>query len=182
MKLLFRKISEDDLAMILAWRTMPEVSDYMYTDPAQDIEKQHEWFQQISADPDRLDWVINVDEEDVGLVSIVRIDRHNQRCEWAYYLASPFVHGKGIGKSVELNILRYVFETLGLNKLCCEVFTANDRVIKLHEKFGSHIEGTRLEHIFKKGEFRDIVIMGILRKEWEEHIRDKIQYVEAVIE
>ena len=68
----------------------------MYTDFTPDINKQRQWYQQISADPRRLDWIIVVDGEDVGLVSIVRIDEVNHRAEWAYYLASPSVRGKGI--------------------------------------------------------------------------------------
>jgi UDP-4-amino-4,6-dideoxy-N-acetyl-beta-L-altrosamine N-acetyltransferase len=182
MELHFRNIKESDQEMIMRWRTMPEVSAYMYTDFEPDLEKQREWFRSISADPRRLDWIIMVDGEDVGLVSIVRIDPVNHRAEWAYYLASPSVRGKGIGKSVEMNILTYVFEELHLNKLCCEVFVSNEIVIKIHEKYGSKVEGTRRRHIFKNGEYHDIVEMGILRQEWETGIKDRIEYTVARID
>jgi hypothetical protein len=182
MDLRFRNITEADLAMILKWRTMPEVSAYMYTDFKPDIDMQRQWFRSISADPRRLDWVISVDGEDVGLVSIVRIDEVNRRAEWAYYLASPSVRGKGIGKSVEMNILRFVFEDLNLHKLCCEVFVANDIVIKIHEKYGSKVEGIRREQIYKSGEYHDIVEMGILRADWERDIKGKVDYVTAEFE
>ncbi len=179
MELQFRNITDDDLEMIMNWRTMPEVSAYMYTDFEPNIERQRAWFKSISSNNTRLDWVITVDGEDVGLVSIVCIDRVNRRCEWAYYLASPSVRGKGIGKSVEMNILAYVFETLELNKLCCEVFCSNEIVIKIHEKYGSVVEGTRRQHIFKDGQFHDIVQMGILREDWEKGIKGKVEHVEA---
>lgn len=179
MRLRFRRIGSDDLGMIMNWRTMPEVSSYMYTDFKPDIEKQKSWFETISMDKSRLDWIINLDNEDVGLVSIVKIDRLNQRCEWAYYLASPNVRGKGVGRSVEINILSYVFDELNLNKLCCEVFVANDKVIKIHEKYGSQIEGTRREQVRKDGRFHDIVEMGILRSEWEEKVKGKVEFVAA---
>jgi len=182
MKLRFRAVTEADLAMILHWRTMPEVSAYMYTDFEPDMDQQRAWFETICNDDTRLDWVIHLDGEDVGFLSIVRIDRHNRRCEWAYYLASPSVRGKGIGKAVELNVLRYVFETLDLNKLCCEVYLSNELVIKIHEKYGSKVEGTRRQQIWKGGQFHDIVEMGILREEWERTIKGQVAFVEADIE
>ena len=39
----FRKISENDLLMILGWRTNPEVTRYMSTDIEYNLEKQINW-------------------------------------------------------------------------------------------------------------------------------------------
>ncbi len=182
MAIRFRTFGDEDLEMIMRWRTDPEVSAYMYTDFVPDLARQRAWFRSISADPTRLDWVIQVDGEDVGLVSIVRIDAVNRRAEWAYYLASPSVRGKGIGKAVELNVLRYVFEDLGLHKLCCEVMGSNPAVVKIHEKFGSVVEGTRRSHIRKGGAFHDIVEMGILAEDWRAGVRDRHEAPAAEID
>lgn len=43
----------------------------------------------------------------------------------------------------------YVFNTLKLNKLCCEVFEFNRKVIEIHKKFGTEIEGILKQHICK---------------------------------
>lgn len=182
MKLLIRRINEADLLMIMEWRTNPEVSKYMYTDFVPDMEKQRQWFDTINSDPTQKCWIINLDSEDVGLVSITKIDLTNKRCVWAYYLGSPSVRGKGIGKNIELNILDYVFNTLKLNKLCCEVYVANDIVIKIHEKYGSIVEGTRRQQVFKNDQFHDIVEMGILREDWVNNIRGEFEYTVAVFE
>jgi hypothetical protein len=182
MKLHFRNIKDDDLEMILTWRTNPEVSRYMFTDPDLSLEKQRRWFERIAADTTRLDWIINADSEDVGLVSLVRIDNVNRRCEWAYYLGSPNVRGKGIGKAVELNILYYVFEILKLNKLCGEVLALNEKVVEIHRKYGSKVEGRRREHILKNGEYLDVVEIGILRAEWEREVKDRTDFTPAAFE
>ena len=176
MELLFRKITDDDLEMIQQWRTNPDVSKYMYTDFEPSMEKQRQWFKNISEDRTCKYWIIRVDGEDVGLVYLPEIDLIHKRCEWAYYLGSPNVRGKGIGKSVELNILDYVFNTLKLNKLCCEVYVANDIVIKIHEKYGSVVEGTRRQQIFKNGEFHDIVEMAILKEDWVTKVKGKFEF------
>lgn len=183
MEMLFRKIKQDtDLEMILNWRTLPEVTAYMYTDFKPSMDQQREWCNRIAEDATRKDWIIAVDGEEVGLVTLCKIDLINKRCEWAYYLGSPNVRGKGIGRNVEMNILEYVFDQMGLNKLCCEVFCSNELVIKIHQKYGSRIEGKRLKHIFKHGQYHDIVQMGILREEWEENIKGKIEYIKGQFE
>ena len=182
MKLEFKKIKADDLEMVLKWRTMPEVTKYMYTDFEPSMEKQKQWYDRISRDTSRRDWIIWVDGEPVGVLSIVKIDPVNRRCEWAYYLGSPNVRGKGIGKNVELNVHEFVFGSLGLNKLCCEVLKSNDLVVKIHEKYGSVVEGNRRQQIYKNGEYLDIVEMGLLREDWEKNVRGKHEFIRAVFE
>lgn len=182
MKLHFRNIKEDDLEMILAWRTNPEVTRYMFTDPDLSLEKQRRWFERIAADPTRLDWIINADSEDVGLVSLVRIDDVNRRCGVGHYLGAPNARGKGIGKAVELNILAYVFETLKLNKFCAEVLAFNEKAIRLHQKCGSKVEGRRHQHVYKNGEYLDVVEVGILRQDYEREVKDRIDFPRATFE
>jgi len=168
--------------MILNWRTMPEVSTYMYTDFDPDMEKQRTWYKQIQADKSRYDWIINVDGEDVGLVSIVHVDLVHKRCEYGYYLVSPGVRGKGIGSSVEMNVLALVFDRLKLHKLCREVLVTNEVGLAFPQKFGSRVEGTRIAHIFKNGAFHDIVEMGILKEEYEHNVKGKFEFVKADFE
>jgi UDP-4-amino-4,6-dideoxy-N-acetyl-beta-L-altrosamine N-acetyltransferase len=182
MQLHFRAVTVQDAERIMHWRTKPEVSAYMYTDFEPDLQRQIEWVQSIQKNDSRLDWIIVVDDEEVGLVSIVGIDRVNHRADWAYYLASPNVRGKGIGRSVEMNVLSYVFEELKLHKLCCEVLVQNEIVIKIHEKYGSTVEGTRRNHVCKNGEYLDIVEMGILRPDWEKNVKGKFEYTHAHFE
>jgi UDP-4-amino-4,6-dideoxy-N-acetyl-beta-L-altrosamine N-acetyltransferase len=182
MKLHFRNIREDDLEMILTWRTSREVTRYMFTDPDLSLEKQRRWFAQIGKDTTRLDWIINADGEDVGLVSLVHIDTVNRRCDVGRYIGAPGARGKGIGKSVELNILAYVFETLKLNKLCGEVLAFNEQAVRLHQKCGSRVEGRRRQHVCKNGEYFDVVEVGILREDYEQEVKGRISFPRATFE
>ena len=168
MKVEFLKIREENLEMIRNWRNSPEVSNYMYTDDFITVDQQKIWFRQIKDDPTKKYWIIKVDNKYVGVVNLYDIDKRNKRCYWAYYLAESSIRGKGLGRLIELNIIKYIFEDLGLNKLCCEVLSFNEIVVKIHKKYGSKIEGHFREHIFKDGEFHDIFCMGILKEEWSE--------------
>lgn len=181
MNIVFRKINECDLETIRKWRMLPEVTKYMYTDPKLTQKSQERWYRKISADPTCAYWIIQVDGIDIGLIYLTNIDKTNRRANWAYYIAESSLKGRGLGTQLELNILYYVFDVLNLNKLCCEVFTWNERVISIHEHFGSKIEGRRRSHIYKDGQFHNIVEMGILKDEWEQIKRDT-ERIPAVFE
>ncbi|MEY4578055.1 MAG: hypothetical protein RL701_2758, partial [Pseudomonadota bacterium] len=162
-----RAITELDLPRIMAWRTTKAVSDFMYSDFEPNLARQKEWFSAISGDNTRLDWLVNVAGVEAGVLSITRLDSQHHRCDWAYYLGATQLRGKGVGRLLELNVLRYVFEELVMNKLCCEVLAANEKVVELHERYGSQVEGRRRAHILKRGVFLDVIEMGILRADWE---------------
>lgn len=182
MRIIFQRVKESHLDSVRKWRTSEEVTKYLYTDPAITKEDQKKWHQLIMQDMTRMDWVINADEKDVGVVYVYDINLLNRRCFWSYYLGERSTRGKGIGRAIELNILRYVFEQLDLHKLCCEVFEWNDKVVKIHQKYGSRIEGVYRDHIWKGGGYHNIVCMGILRQDWEQSVKDKFQYQHAEIE
>lgn len=181
MKLEFCKLSEEHLELVRKWRMDPEVSKYMYTNPKITHEHQKKWYEKIKKDSTRRYWIIIADDEFVGVVNLYNIDLINKRCSWAYYLGETSVRGKGVGKQIELNILSYVFDDLGLNKLRCEVLAFNELVVKIHQKYGSKIEGQLQKHIYKNGEFHDVIVMGILKEEWDE-IKEKFDFAKAKIE
>lgn len=163
-----RLLRDSDLETVMRWRMSPEVTRYMYTDPVLTLEGQRRWFQQVRHSGRDLVWVIELlaGDRPVGLLSLSDIDRVQRRCAWAYYLGETDVRGAGLARSLEMNICALVFEGLELNKLWCEVLAFNDRVVALHEKFGSRVEGVLRQHICKNGEYHDVVRMGLLRQEW----------------
>ncbi len=166
MSVKLRPITADDSARLLAWRNSPAVSAYMYTDHLISAEEHARWLAAAMASPDRRYWMIEDDGAPVGLANLVRIDPVSRRCEWAYYLGEASVRGRGVGASVELLVLDYVFGPLGLNKLCCEVLLENKGVWRLHEKFGFMREALYRQHVWKAGRFQDVVGLGLLAEDW----------------
>ena len=180
---ILRKVLESDLEMIMNWRMSPGVTKYMYTDPILTLEGQKQWFKKINCNKDfEKYWIIELDNgTPVGLMSINDIDYRNDQASWAYYIASTEARGKGLGRILECNMYDFALITLNLNKLRCEVFEFNEKVIKIHEKFGSKVEGKFIDHIKKNGKYFNVVRMAILRKEWEEK-KLQMDYVKIPIE
>ena len=180
MTLRLRLLAPDDSARVLAWRNSPDVAAYMYSDHRIGQAEHDRWLEGALATADRRYWIIEADGAPVGLANLARIDPAARRCEWAYYLGEASTRGQGLGSRIEYIVLRHVFETLGLNKLWCEVLADNEAVWKLHESFGFTREALYRQHVFKDGRFQDVVGLGMLRSDWqaarpaiEARLRDK---------
>ena len=166
MDLSLHVLTANDLEMVRKWRNSPEVSKYMYTDNTISAAQQIAWFERIRKDSSKKYWLIRYGERPIGLVNIAHIDTLNLSCNWGFYFGVSDLRGLGLASKVEFSVLRYVFDTLGLNKLYCEVFDWNNNVIGLHSKFGFRREGFFREHIMKDGKLQNIVCMGIIRRDW----------------
>ena len=178
-----RRLREDDLERVRCWRMLPHVTRHIYTDPQITPEQQQAWFERISRSSGDRVWVIEMISEltPIGLLSLADIDPDHRSCSWAYYIGDDAARGKGLAKVLELNIYRYVFEVMGFNRLWCEVLSSNDRVVKLHERFGSRIEGVMRQQVLKNGTFHDVVRMAVLAADWP-HIRNKRSFTQIEVE
>lgn len=103
-----RDVQPDDIERIRQWRNLPHVAQYMYTDHLITPEEHEKWFRRILQDPSCRYWIIVCDGQDVGVANIYNLEQSNQRCYWAFYVASPDVRGKGVGS------FRFGFKEEGL--------------------------------------------------------------------
>lgn len=171
---LLRPLRPDALELMRTWRNSPVVSQHMYTADFISVEQQQAWYARINQDPTVKYWLIYYQDRPVGVANLYAISLHNRSCFWAFYLGEENLHGSGIGAWVELAVLEYVFEELKLNKLACEVFVANAKVVAMHEKFGFRREAYFRQHIYKDRVFVDVVGLAMLRREWQQ-VRDAIR-------
>lgn len=69
---------------------------------------------------------------------------------------------------MEFLALEQVFGTFRLKKLSCEVLAFNESVVRLHKKFGFREEGVFREHHKMNEDYKDIIRLGLLAREWAE--------------
>lgn len=162
----FRDLDLDDIVTIHAWRNLPEVARYMYTDHHIGPAEHARWFGAAMNDETKRYWVIELDGAPVGLLNLYDISLRHRRAYWAFYLANPAVRGRGVGAAAERFMMRHVFADLGLDVLCCEVLATNEGVVKMHERYGFHVDGVLRSHVLKADERVDVVALSLLRDEW----------------
>lgn len=161
-----RPLQAEDRDRLFEWRNLPEVATYMYTDHRISEAEHASWFGLAIVDPTRRYWIIELDGEPIGLANLYDITQAHKRAYWAFYLADPRSRGRGVGSATERFVMRHVFVDLGLDKLCCEVLATNDGVVRMHERYGFHVDGVLRQHVLKQGQRVDVVAMSLLRDEW----------------
>jgi len=77
--------------------------------------------------------------------------------------------GKGLGQEATELALRFAFQELNLHRVQLTVFSYNQRAIALYEKLGFSREGVFREHVQRDGRRFDMILYGLLRREWVEH-------------
>ena len=166
MTVVLRDIRPEDKFLIRAWRNSRAVAGYMFTDHLITLEEHERWFKEILGDPRRRYWIISHNQKDVGLANLYGIDATNKRAYWGSYLANEGSRGKGVGAVAGYLVLRYVFDELHFNRLCCEVLVANSAAMNLYKSFGFVQEAYFRQHIIKNGQFVDVVSLALLREDW----------------
>lgn len=62
--------------------------------------------------------------------------------------------------------LNYCFETLNLNRVYGHTWSDNPKMDAFYQRLGAVHEGTEREHTWKNGQYVDMKVWGILRKEY----------------
>ncbi len=169
------RLQEADLALVMEWRMRPDITKFMNTDPRLTIEGQRCWFSGLQRDDSQIHWVIRLEDIPIGVISVTEIDQVNARCSWGYYIAVREKRSLKLALYLEWSLYDYVFDVLGLHKLCNETFVENQPVIRLHQLCGSKQDGIMRQHIYKAGRFYDVAVGSILKEEWAEK-KKSIEY------
>lgn len=119
-------------------------------------------------------WCI-VDRESgraIGTIGFMSFNAENSTVEVGYSLARSHWN-QGLMTEALTAVLREVFETLKLHRVEAQHFSANPSSGRVMEKCGMTHEGHLRRRIFNKGEFQDVELWAILRKDWQHLHPDK---------
>lgn len=175
MNIILRDIQDRDLEKIMHWRINPEITRYMKTNPKLTIEKQREWLAKINNSNDSKYWIIDYEEESIGIICLEKIDWINKVASWGYYIGEKEKRSLQLAISLEMSLYDYVFDELEIKELCNQVFSLNKGVIQLHLACGSHIVKEVKNEVEKEGVLYDITHISITSEEWSK-IRENKKY------
>ncbi|WP_412030343.1 GNAT family N-acetyltransferase [Deinococcus yunweiensis] len=103
----------------------------------------------------------------IGHVGLYEIDHRIRMGEFAILIGDKNYWGRGIGESATRFMINYGFDNLNLNRVQLEVLSTNQRAIKLYERVGFTLEGTRRQVQYKDGQYIDSHLMSVLRNDAE---------------
>jgi RimJ/RimL family protein N-acetyltransferase len=102
----------------------------------------------------------------LGTVSLRNYAR-DRRAELGYWLAA---HAWGRGYATEAcdAVVDLGFGELALARIYAQVLVGNAASMRVLEKLGMLVEGTKRQHVRKGRRLCDVVLYGLLRDEWSE--------------
>lgn len=178
-KVLLRAMEPEDMELLRETANDPE-TEYLlggWSFPISKLE-QNKWYERAVVDKNNLRFIIEIieDKQVIGMVNLVNIDWKNRSAFHGIRLGNRAPKGEGYGTDAVMAIMRYAFEELQLVRLDGSWVEYNIPSIKMYEKCGWCIEGTKKKAKYTQGKYYDLHIGGILSERYYE-IKKELNWI-----
>lgn len=167
-----RRPEKDDLALFVEWVNDPEVTKGLTIYLPMGMWEEEDWFTNLK-NRSQAERPLAVDIQDgdgwrmIGNTSFFSIDPVARSAEVGIMLGDKSIWNQGFGTETMLLLIKHGFETLNLNRIQLHVYEDNIWAVRTYEKVGFIHEGRKRQALYKYGKYEDVLIMSILRDEWE---------------
>jgi UDP-4-amino-4,6-dideoxy-N-acetyl-beta-L-altrosamine N-acetyltransferase len=123
------------------------------------------WLNTLKHDDRRIVFaLIDQDKQPIGIATVHAIDQLNKTAAWSLCVTES--SGSGLAAAIAYSVVDFVFDTLRMDTLHCEVVEDNSAGIALHKAFLWREEGFRRACILKNGVRLGVHLFGLMREEW----------------
>lgn len=163
-KLYIRKMEVSDTDDIIRWRNNPRVfRNFIYQKPFTK-EGHMEWIHNVIEKGLAVQFIIceKATDRPIGSVYFRDISKEHKKAEYGIFIGEDDAIGKGYGSEAAKLALRYAFFVEKWHKVMLRVYADNVGALKSYENAGFEREAYLKDEVCIKGEFRDMILMGIL--------------------
>jgi ribosomal-protein-alanine N-acetyltransferase len=170
-KVYLRAFEPDDYKKINAWRRNEEL--YRLTTGNRyfvSSERDRRWVLEKIDDQATLYFAICVSEDHtmIGYASLAEIDYKNSHAEWSgIVIGEEQYRGRGYATEATYLLLEYAFDELGMNRVAGTWLVENTVSVFLGKSMGFRTEGILREYVYKNGKRHDVLVMSMLRPEFD---------------
>jgi len=164
-KIILRKPCVEDAAFFANWYSKPEIMfDCAIMQPAT-FETELEIIQNPIEDRDCFT-ITDINGRTVGETALLRINRNRFCAEMSMIIPTPEDRRKGYGTEAAHLMLGRAFHHHNMNRIAITVVEENIKAIKYWESIGFIKEGIQEQGYYFNGEYRNFVMMRILKHEY----------------
>lgn len=166
-KIMLRPVELSDLDRLLNIND-EEVRQYLLSVFPLNRIREEEWIRNLySSQRDIVLAVVPLETNQlVGTTGLHSIDWVNRCAEFGIAITDKNFWNQGLGTEATRLTLKYAFEYLNLNRVQLRVYDYNPRAIHVYEKCGFVKEGVLRKARYLKGEYHDVIVMGMLAQEY----------------
>ncbi len=167
-----RAIEREDLPRFVAWLNDPEVNRGLSLSiPLSQVDEEN-WFSAMLERPmEEHPLVIEINTPEgwkaIGNIAFHAIDWKDRSTEVGIVIGEKSLWSHGYGRDAMQLMVSYGLNTLNLNRIFLRVYATNPRAIRSYEKAGFVHEGRFRQAHFQDGQYVDVLIMSVIRSEWQ---------------
>jgi diamine N-acetyltransferase len=166
-----REITREDIPTINRWRQDPVVADGVGA-PRRfvGLDADLKWYEDyLTRRATEVRCVVSMVESGqlVGMVSLTRIDYVHRNAEFNAMVGEREARNEGVGTEATRAMVRHGLFDLNLHRIYVSILRDNVSSIRMCEKAGFREEGTIREGAYKNGRYHDLILMGVLKSEWQ---------------
>ena len=164
-KVLLKPLEERHSEQMFQWINDRELVEFNASFKNVSREDHDLWFENILKDPSVAIFAIELDNgQFIGSCQLNSIlPKSSAEIQIRIGAAGQ---GRGHGTETIRLLLKYGFEDLDLHRIYIRAFESNKRSIRMFEKCLFKLEGTLREHTLINGEYKNVVVMGLLKREF----------------
>lgn len=167
-----REVRRSDVENFLKWFNDPEVVQYLGQYLPMTEVSEEKWYEGLA---DRRETNVNFvitaldgdSEVPIGSIGFSGVNNKDHTATFGIVVGDKNYWNRGYGTEAARLMVDYGFGELNLHRINSTVFEFNERSRRMHLRVGFTEEGRQREMIYRKGRYWDLVILGILREEWE---------------
>jgi len=167
-----RAIEREDIPRFVEWLNDPEVIAGLLVSLPMSMADETRWFEGLgSRAPEARPLAIDIREaggwRHIGSTGLEGILWTNRTAEFGILIGEKSLWNQGYGTEATRLMVKHGFETLNLNRIFLHVYETNPRAMRAYEKVGFVREGIMREARYINGVYINVVLMSILRSEWD---------------
>lgn len=163
-KVILRPIRFEDWEKTVKWRNdlFIKVNTMSHPFPiTEEVEKK--WYEELLVSKTNtfipFTAILKSSGEPVGYFSLNNINYINRNAFFSAVIGERDLIGKGIGREAVDLLIKYGFNYLNLNKICCYVIAEHPAVIT-YKELGGVEEGLLKKHFFSESNYKDVLILS----------------------
>lgn len=166
-KVTLRPLEKTDLDRSLQWLTDPLVNKYLSQNFKElTVRQEEQWFKYIKDSNQDIVFAIleTASNTHIGNCALHKIDQKRRSCELGIVIGEKDYWDRGFGTDAVKVIVNFAIGELGLSKVWLNVYTYNQRAIKVYENCGFKLLRVLKRNHLYNGKYWDTLIMEYSKK------------------
>ncbi|MGE5328994.1 MAG: GNAT family N-acetyltransferase [Deltaproteobacteria bacterium] len=168
-KVIIRPVERHDLELVKKWYNDDEVMYWASgAKPEMMVSMEYleeVWYTEVFTDYSVRMIIETTEGHPIGIIGFRDLNQQERRCRMIIFIGENDYWGNGYGTDAIKGFIRYLFRRWNLNRVEADTWDGNERAIAVYKKCGFIEEGRLRRARYVDGEYRDEIILGILKEE-----------------